>query len=171
VNKPSASLFAEFIEFFPPLVLPLSLLPDIRQIPSDSLPLPLAMLEEFILPLEGSEADEYTEYIPYGHLINIGDFYAVIYWKAGVMRYEYVLATYDKEGTVISHAIIGGMRSDEEGMLHSVAVIKEDKTITIAEGFYPDKAVHNGDQTNTYEMNIDSSGQINYDIDEGSEEA
>lgn len=170
MNNPSTALFTEFIEFFPPLSLPLSLLPDISQIPSDAVPLPSVMLEEFILPLEGSEADEYTEYIPYGYLSDLKPFNALIYWKAGLLQYEFVMATYNNEGSVISHAIIGGMRLDDGGMIHSVAVILEDGTITIAEGFVASDESSIGDQTNTYEMKIDSSGIIKYDTDEYEQE-
>ena len=86
--------FAEFIEFFPPLELPLNLLPDMSQIPSDPLPLPGVLQDAYILPFESDEVDEFTEYVPYGRIAGTKDYYAMIYWKAGVLRYEFILATY-----------------------------------------------------------------------------
>jgi len=160
-NIPSAD-FTEFIEFFPRLKPPFSLLPDISQIPSFSLPLPGALLDAFILPFEGEEVDEFTEYIPYGRIEGPKDYHALIYWKAGVMQYEFILATYSLEGAPLSHAIIGGLRSDDHGLLHSVAVVHEDMSLTIAEGVATEEEEIDLDQTNTYQMTIESTGQITY---------
>src|SRR5919108_4650005 len=82
VNKAPTANFTEFVDFFPLLKPPFNLLPDITQIPSDADPLPAALLDTFIAPFEGEEADEYTEYIPYGRIEGTKDFYALIYWKA-----------------------------------------------------------------------------------------
>ncbi len=163
---PTAS-FAEFIEFFPLQELPFSLLPDIGQIQSGTLPLPGIMLEAYILPIEGDEVDEYTEYIPYGRIAGTKDFQALVYWKASVMLYEFILATYTNAGDLISHAIVGGLRSDQEGLLHSVAIIHEDMTITIAEGLSleEDESL-DINKTNTYQMAILPNGYISYDMNE-----
>lgn len=158
--------FNEFIDFFPVLDPPINLLPDIGEIPTASVPLPLILLESYILPIEGEETDDFTEYIPYGRIAGLKDIYALIYWKAGVMQYEFVLATFSGEGIPLSHAIIGGIRAEENGILHSVAVIHEDLTITIAEGVVTEEGAGNIDQTNTYQMSIQPSGQINYGVNE-----
>ena len=166
MNSIPTAHFSEFIEFFPLLDPPFSLLPDIGQIPSDTLPLPGYLLEAFILPFEGEEADELTEYIPYGRISSTKGFYALIYWKAGLMQYEYILATYNLQGEAISHAIIGGLRSDDEGLLHSVAVIQPNLSITIAEGIAVNGRLPDLDKTNTYQMAIQPSGQITYGLHE-----
>lgn len=153
--------FTEFIEFFPLLEPPFSLLPDISQIPSTDTPLPQALLDIYILPFEGEEVDEFTEYVPYGRITGTKDYYAVVYWKAGVMQYEFILATYDKDGNPLSHAIIGGLRSDEDGILHSVAIVHEDLSITIAEGLAGEEET-NLTNTNAYQMSIQPSGHIRY---------
>ncbi len=106
--------------------------------------------------------DEYTEYIPYGRLAHTRGFHAVIYWKAGVMQYEFILATYTPDGNALSHAIIGGMRSDDDGLLHSVAIVHEDLSLTIAEGIASDERNLNLEATNTYQMTIQPTGQISY---------
>lgn len=163
--------FAEFIEFFPPVDLPFSLLPDMNQIPSDPLPLPGVLQDAFILPFESDETDEYTEYIPFGRIAGTKDFHAMIYWKAGVLRYEFILATYSLEGEPLSHAIVGGLRYEEEGILHSVAVIHEDLSITIAEGMAAsDESSMDPNQTQTYEMAILPSGIITYEMNEENKE-
>ncbi len=163
--------FAEFIEFFPPLELPLSLLPDISQIPVDPLPLPGVLQEAYILPFESDEIDEFTEYVPYGRLAGTKDYYAMIYWKAGVLRYEYILATYSIDGDPLSHAIVGGLRYEEEGILHSVAMIHEDMSIVIAEGMaQTDEAGLDPEQTQTYQMAILPGGIITYETNEDNKE-
>ena len=172
MNKIPEARFTEFIEFFPLLELPLSLLPDISQIPSVPVPLPAVLIDAYILPFEGDEADEYTEYVPYGRISGTKDFLAVIYWKAGVMQYEFVLATYNKEGNPLSHAIIGGLSSDEEGLLHSVAVIDQDMRINIAEGLsLNEDELLDLNKTNTYQMAILPDGTISYDMNEEDKEA
>lgn len=163
--------FAEFIEFFPPLELPLSLLPDMSQIPSDPIPLPGVLQDAYILPFESDEVDEFTEYVPYGRITGVKDYHALIYWKAGVLRYEYILATYTAEGQPLSHAIVGGLRYEEEGILHSVAVIHEDLSIVIAEGIaQSDEAGLDPDQTQTYLMEILPTGIITYETNEENKE-
>lgn len=170
VKRVPVAHFTEFIDFFPLLELPFNLLPDLEEIPSSGLPLPGVLQETFILPIEGGEVDEFTEYIPYGRIMGIKDFHALIYWKAGLMQYEFVLVTYTLEGSPISHAIIGGMRTEDSGILHSVAVVHPDLTITIAEGVALQNETTGLDETNTYQMSIQPSGQINYGINEESSE-
>jgi hypothetical protein len=171
VKKLPTAQFAEFIDFFPVMDLPFSLLPDINQIPSDPLPLPGVLQDAFILPFESDETDEFTEYIPFGRIAGRQDYHAVIYWKAGVLRYEFILATYSPEGEPLSHAIVGGLRYEEEGILHSVAVIHEDMSITIAEGMAAaDEKSLDLNQTQTYEMAILPSGIITYEINEENKE-
>jgi hypothetical protein len=167
VKRLPTAQFAEFIEFFPALELPLSLLPDISQIPVDPIPLPEVLQDAYILPFESDEVDEYTEYVPYGRLAGTKDYHAMIYWKAGVLRYEYILATYSIEGDPLSHAIVGGLRYEEEGILHSVAVIHEDMSIIIAEGIAETDDVNlNPDQTQTYQMAILPTGIITYETND-----
>ena len=171
MNQAPTAHFTEFIDFFPLLKPPFNLLPDITQIPSNADPLPGVLLDAFIAPFEGEEADEYTEYVPYGRIAGTKDFHALIYWKAGVMQYEFILATYTLDGKPINHAIVGGLHYDENGILHSVAVIHDDLSITIAEGTATENDETDLDQTNTYQMSIEPTGQITYDgYDEEKEE-
>jgi len=172
VNKTPIARFTEFIEYFPLLTPPVSLLPDFRHISSSGIPLPGIMIEAYIFPFEGDEVDEYTEYVPYGRLEGTRDFHALIYWKAGLVQYEFVLATYSPDGKPLSHAIIGGLRSDEDGFLHSVAVINDDMRVTIAEGITADENESlDVSNTNTYQMTIREDGSITYDLNEESKEA
>ena len=171
MNKVPTASFTEFIDFFPLLKLPFSLLPDLEQIPADPLPLPEVLLASYILPFEGDEVDEYTEYIPYGKIEGTKDYHALVYWKAGVLKYEFILATYQLDGQPTSHAIIGGIRYEEEGTIHSVAIIHEDLRITIAEGLAEEnKMALQPEETQSYYMAIKPSGEITYEMNEEEKE-
>ena len=171
MNKVPTASFTEFIDFFPLLKLPFSLLPDLEQIPADPVPLPEILLAAYILPFEGDEVDEYTEYIPYGKIEGTKDYHALVYWKAGVLKYEFILATYQLDGQPTSHAIIGGIRYEEEGTIHSVAIIHEDFRITIAEGLAEEKTMAiQPEETQSYFMAIKPSGEIIYEMNEEEKE-
>jgi len=146
-------------------------LPDLQQIPSDPIPLPEILLEAYILPFEGDEVDEFTEYIPYGKIEGTKGYHAVIYWKASVMKYEFILATYSLDGQPTSHAIIGGVRYEEEGTIHSVAVVNENFQITIAEGLVEeDSDAVQPQETQSYFMSIQPTGEIVYEMNEEEKE-
>lgn len=117
------------------------------------------------MPFEGDEIDEFTEYIPYGRIDGTREFQAIIYWKAGVLRYEFILATFTPDGQPINHAIVGGTRYEDEGAIHSVAVVDENLHITIAEGMIDE---HNADdyETQTYFMAVLPNGEIQYEVNE-----
>lgn len=166
MNNTPAPSFSEFLEYFPILKPPVHLLPDIQQIPYSSQPLPGIFLDAFILPFEGEEMDDFTEYIPIGRVEGTHDFYALIYWKAGIMQYEYVLATFSLAGKPLSHAIVGGIRYQETEVLLSVGVIHENMDITIAEGISTEEMAASIDDSNTYQMSIQPSGQISYGSNE-----
>ena len=163
--------FTEFIEFFPLLKTPFSLLPDLQQIPADPIPIPEVLQDAYILPFEGDEVDQFTEYIPYGKIEGTKAFHGLIYWRASVLKYEFILATYDLEGQPISHAIIGGIRYESEGTIHSVAVINENLQITIAEGLVEENAdtIQPG-ETQSYFMSIQPSGEVIYEMNEEEKE-
>jgi len=171
VNKVPTARFTEFIEFFPLLTTPFSLLPDLQQIPSDPIPIPGVLQDAYILPFEGDEVDQFTEYIPYGKIENTKAFHALIYWKTGILKYEYILATYGQDGQPISHAIIGGIRYESEGTIHSVAVINENLQITIAEGLVEENSdTIQAGETQSYLMAIKPTGEIIYEINEEEKE-
>lgn len=166
MNRVPIAQFAEFLDFFPLLHAPLSLLPDLQQIPVDPVPLPAVLQDAYIMPFEGDEMDDFTEYIPYGRLAGTDGYYAILYWKAGVLRYEYILATFSPDGKPINHAIIGGLRYEDEGTIHSVAVIHENLQITIAEGLSDVGLPSASPQTQTYQMAIRPDGEIIYEMNE-----
>lgn len=143
-----------------------------QNIPTNTKPIPEDLIQSFIFPLEGDESDTFTEFIPIGRLVDTKGFHALVYWRAALMQYEFILATYALDGSPVSHAIVGGIRQDKEGMLHSVAVIHDDFTITIAEGL-AQPAVDDialAGNAHTYRMIIGQDGMITYETHEEKEE-
>jgi hypothetical protein len=98
-------------------------------------PLSEMMIETFIAPWETDDIDfELTEYIACFRIANTKDFHALVYWRAGLMDYRYVLATYSKTGKMLDSRVIAGLYSDGQTLIQSVATIDEDWGISIASG-------------------------------------
>ncbi|NJL74490.1 MAG: hypothetical protein HC892_05055 [Saprospiraceae bacterium] len=88
--------FQHFIEYFPVLELPIRLDDEVHHTFSlENEPLPLLAIEQYLLPVE-DDADELTEFVPCFRVPETYDFHAVVYWKAGIMNYQYILATFEK---------------------------------------------------------------------------
>ncbi|HMP29419.1 MAG TPA: hypothetical protein PKD85_07450, partial [Saprospiraceae bacterium] len=98
--------------------------------------LPGQMIEDWIIPIEGEEPDEFTEFFPCLRLPTQGSFEAFIYWKASLLRYEFILATLTKKGTLISKKIISGMLVQDPLIIKSVANVDADLIIHIMTGSF-----------------------------------
>jgi hypothetical protein len=104
---------------------------------AENQPLGDALIAQYILPTEGGNAvnDEFTEYVPCFSFDDTEQFIAVVWWKAELMNYEYVLATFDDKGALIDRKVIAGTVLEPDGSVtRSVAIINEDWEIAIAEG-------------------------------------
>ena len=128
---------SHFLEKFPKIELPVTLSEESHHgFSKENDPLPAEMILEYITHYEASEPDEFTEYIACFQLpLEKKTYSAVIYWKAGLLNYDYVLATYDKKiGSMIDKRAIAGTRVVGNNIKLAVAIIKEDMSIHIAEG-------------------------------------
>jgi hypothetical protein len=134
IRQPKIS-FSHFLKKFPEIPLPITLGEEAHHAFSqrnESLPPP--MIERYIEPLEEKESDEFTEFIPCLSIPKTDDFYAIVYWRAMLMSYEYTLATFSKKGELIDHRVIAGMFSDGQLLVNSVATIDKDWMIYIVSG-------------------------------------
>jgi hypothetical protein len=127
--------------------------------------LPIELLEEWILSND-EQVDEFTEYVPCLQLPEQEDFVAIVYWKAGLLNYEYVLVTYTKKGKLITRQTIAGMKTNNDSILQRLAFIDEELIVTIAEGTLEDldDSTYNPEATKSYHMEILPSGDIIYAI-------
>ncbi|MCB0592773.1 MAG: hypothetical protein H6557_11415 [Lewinellaceae bacterium] len=134
-KKPPMVSFSHFLEKFPVVELPITLAEEAHHAFSlKNDPLPALMIEQFILPLEVREVDDYTEFIPCMRIPDTQEFHAIIYWRAGLLNYQYTLACFTKKGELIDKRVIAGTFSDGQALTASVATIDEDWIISVVSG-------------------------------------
>lgn len=154
--------FQHFLEKFPEVELPLTLGEDTHHVFSQKNdPIPPLMIEEYILPLEDEEVDEFTEFIACFRLPAQKEYQAIVYWKAGLLNYQYMLATFGKDEKLIDKRVIGGTYYDGEQLTQSVATVKEDGQIIIASGQTdPHREDFEAANTTAYRVQIGTKGKI-----------
>ena len=125
-------------------------------------PLSDELIAQFIHPTEEVVPDdEFTEYMPCFAIDNTKEFIALVWWKAELLNYEYVLATFNPKGQLIDREVIAYTRV-EDGKLHrAVAVINSALEIAIALGTSGDDGDSFDPATSkTVEMEVLASGEI-----------
>ncbi len=131
IAKPT---FDQFLSKFPEIEAPAVLGEETHmEFSRRNPPLPAAMIEEYLYPLEGPN-DEFTEYISCFQLTGTEGFKAIVYWKAELMEYRYTLATFTQKGKFIDKYVIAGTFSTKNNLLQSVCEINEEYGITIMSG-------------------------------------
>ena len=130
-----SNTFKTFLKTFPEIELPITLGENTHmEFSKRNDPLSSELIHEYIQAFEKTPSDDLTEYIACFRIANLKEFQAVVYWRAGLMDYRYVLATYDKNGTQIDSRVIAGMYTDGEKITQSVVTIAKDWGISIATG-------------------------------------
>ena len=126
--------FPDFLERFPIIELPIILGENTHhEFSRNNQPLSNEMIHRFIDPIEGS-SNEFTEYVAGFRVPKTDDFYAIVYWKADLMNYQYIITTFDKKGELIDRAVIAGIYMQDGIMTQSVATLEPDWTIYIVSG-------------------------------------
>jgi len=160
----------QFLEYFPLVELPVTVTEDsITTFDSHNDVLPKAAIEHFIIKWEsGHDIDEYTEFVPCFRLPDTSDdYHAVLYWKGGLLKYEYLLATFDKkEGTLINRKSIAGTIAEGQLIKKSVAQIDEDLIIHIMAGVGGDNDQYEPESSQAFNMEILSTGEIIFSLGE-----
>lgn len=125
-------------------------------------PLSDALISQFIHPTETVLADdEFTEYVPCFSIDGTEQFIAVVWWKAELLNYEYVLATFNDKGQLISRQVIAGTSIQDGAVTRAVAVINDEWEITIGEGTSPDgNTVFDPTTSRTRNLEILATGEI-----------
>ena len=114
---------------------------------TENSPLPDGMIAQFITPLEKEAPDEFTEYVPCFAIDCNEKYIALVWWKAGLLLYQYILATFTEKGEAIDQKTIAFTLVDGQNVRRAVASIDEDLAIHIAEGtatnniFDPEKSL------------------------------
>ena len=158
MQKEQKISFEYFLEKFPEIELPVTLSDDsASEFSKKNDPLPAQMIQEFI----DDQEDEFTEYIACLRISNTHDFHAIIYWKAALLNYQYILTTYDKKGKLIDKSVIAGTYSDGKSLTKSVATIEEDWIIYIVSGqTAANTSTYDPTTSNAFNLELLATGEI-----------
>ena len=150
--------FEHFLDKFPEIELPITLSDDSAiEFSKNNDPLPSQMIQEFI----DDQEDEFTEYIACLRIPKTLDIHAIIYWKAALLNYQYILATYTKNGKLIDKSVIAGTYSDGKSLTKSVATIEEDWIIYIVSGQSAANAsTYDPTTSNAFNLELLTTGEI-----------
>ena len=127
--------FQDFLLKFPEVDLPITLSEETLAVFSkENEPINSLMAHQFINVYEDKDMDDMTEFVPCFKIPKTDAFHAVVYWKAELMNYQFILMTYDKSGNFIDSRTLAGTTSNGDIVLQSVATIEEDWMIYIVSG-------------------------------------
>jgi hypothetical protein len=153
--------FPEFLKRFPEVQPPVTLRDDTNRDFEANDPLSLAMIDEYIGFYEPTQADDMTEYMAGFSLPKQENYQAVVYWRAALLNYDYVLATYNsKTGKMIDKKSIAGTKVVGDQLRHTVATIDETNAIFIAEGTNTEGGDYEANSTTAKRFQILESGLI-----------
>jgi hypothetical protein len=152
--------FIDFVEKFPALSMPVTLGEDTHHtFSTENSPLSDGLIEQFIAPLEPEAADEFTEYIPCFAIDCNEPFVALVWWKAELLRYQYILATFTEKGQPIDQKIIAYTLVNGQSIRRAVASIDEELSIHIIEGVSQDD-VYDATSSMTRNLEVLPNGTI-----------
>ncbi len=158
--------FDEFLQYFeeitPPIVISEETIVNIKDIAK---PLPQVMIDQFITRWEG-EIDEFTEITPCFSLPETQEYKAIVYWKASLLRYEYIILTLDKSNTLISKKTMCGTIVEGNLIKKSVAKIDEDLIIYIQAGASYNDQDFDPAASQSFTIEILESGDMLFHVDE-----
>lgn len=158
--------FADYLSCFPLIELPVTITVDSRiEFAKANKPFPQDIIETYLIPLEGEEIDEFTEFEPCFRIEGASEFDAVIYWRGKIYSYEYMIVTYDRKQNVISRKSIAGSRYENDLIFQSAANISEDHIISIVAGQQKaDQTNYNAEMSQSMTFEILSSGEIIFSL-------
>ncbi|MCB0617258.1 MAG: hypothetical protein KDC43_01190 [Saprospiraceae bacterium] len=154
-RQPKVS-FEHFLEKFPEIDLPVTLTDEaIHTFSKVNDPLPVPMIEQFLQRFEEEPADELTEYVACFRIADTSEFHALVYWRAGLMNYQYILATFTKQGLPIDRKAIAGTYYDGRTFTRSVATIDDEWIIYVVAGQAPDGNDQSYDASSSRTINLE----------------
>jgi hypothetical protein len=155
--------FTNYLGRFPEIELPVTLRDDSNHDFEANPPLQDEMIDQYIMRYEAVEMDDFTEYMACFQLPKSEKFQALVYWKAALMNYDFVIATYGKDGNMIDKKAIAGIKVIGQDISRSIATINDDLSINIAEGMEVNGGDFNADTTKARRFQIAENGLIEQD--------
>ena len=155
----------QFLDFFPVVELPVNLSEDTVEIFSkNNKVLPPPALHDYIEQWE-SDLGEYDEIVPCLQLPGELEFIGIIYWKGGLLQYEYILVTLSKDGELIARRPIASTIVEDGIIKQSVASIDEDMIIHIMAGANPEgETTYDPSNSQAFNMEIMSTGDVLFSL-------
>lgn len=168
MKKSHSPTFKAFVNFFPKVELPINLNEETHHTFSvENKPLPDIYINEFIEPYEKEPIDEFTEYVPCFRLPQTKEYVGVVFWRAKLLDYHYMLHTYDKKGTFIQAIHIAGTRTDGQKMAKLFCTIKDLNTIHLVAGSAPlDDPHYEASESKAFSIDLDDQGRADIEMDE-----
>ncbi|MFN7325201.1 MAG: hypothetical protein ACK5SQ_01325 [Chitinophagales bacterium] len=152
--------FGEFLNRFPTVELPLTLGEEAHHVFStENQPLSAEMIEQFIASLDGGPQDEFTEYVPCFSFVTEEQYVGLVWWKAELLNYQYVLAVFSAKGEPLDRQVISYTQVKGAAIRRAVATIDTDFSILIAEGL-SDTELYDPESTRTRVLEILPNGRI-----------
>jgi len=154
--------FKQFVERFPKIDLPVTLIEESqRHFAESNKPLPNQMIVQFIEPIQGEPIDEYTEFQACFSIPKTKNFFALVYWKAGLMTYSYNLATFTKKGVLIDQQELSGTRVRNNIIARTVSTIDEEWNIFVVGGVESaENSEYDGTKSESIQFTLLDNGQI-----------
>lgn len=162
MKKEKQVAFTHFLEKFPELDLPVTLSEDAHyEFSRKNDPLPQLMIQQYLVHPEEEISEDYDEYVPCFRVKGIEKFHALVYWKAGLMNYQYVMITYDLKGVVIDRSVIAGTKVVDQSLIRSVATVDEDWIIYVVAGVaQAESNVFDPSSSKTFHLELLATGKI-----------
>lgn len=133
-KKANRITFENFLSFFPMVELPYTITSDTQRLISKQRdPLSATWMFNFVLDKD-VVVDEYTEFMPCFALPDTHDFFAIVFWEAGIEGSTYFLTTFSKNGIIIDKAKIAGTKYDQDGLYQMVCTVSPTWLFSCAEG-------------------------------------
>jgi hypothetical protein len=160
--KKQQATFKDFLQKFPKISLPVTLTEDSHHdFSKTNDPIPALMVEEFLMKLETEEVDEFTEYIPCFRIPKTDGFTAIVYFKAGLLNYEYNLLTFNKDGLSIDKKVIAATKVDGNQLQRTVATIEDDWIIYCVRGVTAaDNPIYDSTTSESLHLELLATGEI-----------
>ncbi len=161
VNKMS---FQDFLDYFPRVELPVTFSEDtLADFSRTNRPFNQEAIHEFLARWE-QDLDEFTEFIPCVQLPDAENYIGIVYWKGTLMKYDFILATFEKNGILIERKAISSTLLDSEGVKKSMAHLTEDLIIHIIAGAIEgNETNYQASSSQAFSMEILPSGEILFD--------
>ncbi len=123
--------------------------------------IPAVLLDEMIYPHLPFEVDEFTEILPGVHWKTSEGCWALVFWAARLMKYSFVVYSYDPDGKWKGVAEVAGFTAFGEDIIRRMARVDDPDTLYVVEGSqsHRDQDVRPGN-SRKWEIQILSNGEL-----------